>query len=1197
MAMMMAMGGGSLTGLNYAAAQAVIFPQQAQAGNARLQNNEGTYTLANDLLSAQFKVADGKLKFNGCEALGLKPGSDLFTVTLGNGTSFSSADMTMSDVKELSLTSDSKAARGSEKIPGQAIEATFTKDGLTVVWRAVLRDGSHYLRTELELSSPTAVAMSRIAPMNYGINTNAVGIPKTVGNTRGSLLMTEKIFAGLETPMGINSVVSKSSVDSDFTLNSWNENSFNWLPAEIPSAITALGFSTSEIAATGGYAKFANAGETTVTFKYSSGTHRLNIVGVDVVDMNGNVVAQDYHIGFTGGAHSNNTYTLNIPEAGIYMIRYFMETKTETITASGNITFNNTVTTPSDAEIAAISGAGDVAIQGVWERPTSLQPGKTWKVSSVVGLVAPGQARRSFLSYSERERAVPWRSFPIYNSWYELNIDRNNDPNYTSNMNISQCVNVANQWKANLFDKHNANIQALVWDDGWDSYGTWTFNPNFPNGFSEVDAVAKSMQTGIGAWLGPVGGYGQSGTYRRNYWTNKGGMGLGNPEYYKVFLDACSNMTTSYDFRFFKFDGISAQFSSVGPDSGNTGIENAEGIIQLEQDVREIKPDIFLNTTVGTWASPFWFRYTDAVWRQEADWSAVSAKGLQASCNDRERWITYRDRLVYQNFVSRSPICPINTLMTHGFILTRFGDVSKNMSYQSILNELRCAFACGSGMIELYADYSLLNKAYTDGNGQEGQLWGEVAKMIKWHEKNADILPDIHWVGGNPYNESTGNGEVYGWAAWNGKKAVLTLRNPNGQPTLFKGTLRQALEIPEYETQAIKLTKSFDDQAELNGLPSGEAIGLDTEIKVTIPANGVFIFEGVHTSETPAAPLPELIPIDPVEPEESATYPIAFPADENHTNSGRLLNSVSMNAVGQTGASVAVGSTVMYKADLEAEVPAKPGQQIQPALSYSGSWMHNYWYVDYDQDGQFNSTLNADGTTGGELVSYSYLDGTNSLGQSAEPSVAVESCQPFHLPADIKPGIYRCRMKIDWNDANPEGRSESNASGNYTKNNGGYIVDFLLHVYADKPAVLAVLPEGTSALTTSKGEKITANPTEVTRSETLTINSKTPEGKKINRMVIRMGYNLDSESYKINGNPQWREYEVPLRDNGTFNIPFDKMDRPAVIFATVESSSAVEEIAIDLSKTTLYNLQGAKVNNPGPGIYVTAKGKKVIIRK
>ena len=105
----------------------------------------------------------------------------------------------------------------------------------------------------------------------------------------------------------------------------------------------------------------------------------------------------------------------------------------------------------------------------------------------------------------------------------------------------------------------------------------------------------------------------------------------------------------------------------------DAGLENCEGIISIENDVRKKRGDIFYNTTVGTWASPFWFHVSNAVWRQEGDF------GKTGVGDDREQWITYRDRLVYQNFVDRSPICPINTLMTHGIILTRFGDVSKTI--------------------------------------------------------------------------------------------------------------------------------------------------------------------------------------------------------------------------------------------------------------------------------------------------------------------------------------------------------------------------------------------------------------------------------------------------------------------------------------------------------------------------------------
>ena len=65
-------------------------------------------------------------------------------------------------------------------------------------------------------------------------------------------------------------------------------------------------------------------GTATVKFVYSGGSHKLNILGVDLVNVEGIVVASDYHHGTTGGSHSNNTYTLTNIVAGEYTLRYFV---------------------------------------------------------------------------------------------------------------------------------------------------------------------------------------------------------------------------------------------------------------------------------------------------------------------------------------------------------------------------------------------------------------------------------------------------------------------------------------------------------------------------------------------------------------------------------------------------------------------------------------------------------------------------------------------------------------------------------------------------------------------------------------------------------------------------------------------------------------------------------------------------------
>ena len=842
-------------------AQKVIFPQEQQAGTAISSASDGTYTLANNLLSATFVQTNGKLAFGGCAAMGLKANDDLFSLRLGNGTEVASSAMTLGEVNLTDLSADNTAAKGSLKLPGKALEADYTYGNLRLKWRAVLRDGSHYLRTELELTAVKNVPMNAIIPMHYIVdNSSSEQAPVVVGNTRGAVIASDKIFAGLETPMGKNSIVGTLS-SQPFAFNSWTSSTFSWQPgSETPKGILNLGLPASGICGVQGYLAILGSGTQKVTFQYTSGSHRLDIAGVDVIDpATGKVVASDYHKGYTGGAKSNNIYSLRIPAAGYYLVRYFRDTVTDGISAAfnsnGTITWSCDVRAPElvfDGNTAAnvLPTAGDESctyhlpapteteILGEWSRQTTLAAGKTWKVSAVVGLIAPGQARRSFLCYSERERAVPWRPFPMYNSWFELNIDRNNDPDYTGNFNEEQCIAVLDQWKSRLFDKYGVGIGSFVWDDGWDEYGTWRFNPNFPNGFQTISDKAWAMDSHIGAWLGPVGGYGQSGNYRRSYWSSRGGMQLSNPAYYNVFLDRTSYMLNTYYFNFFKFDGISAQFSATGPDAGATGEENAEGIIDIELKLREVKPDLFINTTVGTWASPFWFQMTDAVWRQENDWGTIGNQG-----NSREQWITYRDRLVYQNFVQNSPLCPINTLMTHGFILSKYGGGVANMSknYSDIVREMRCAFACGSGMVEVYADYALMNSI----NG--GKLWGDLAECIKWQKEQEDVLPDVHWVGGNPWDGSKAN--VYGWAAWNGEKATLALRNPSASAQTFKTTLREALDIPAYIHTSITLTDAFN-QGTLSGLPKDKPIDIDTQLKLSLAPSSVYIYNGVDATLT-----------------------------------------------------------------------------------------------------------------------------------------------------------------------------------------------------------------------------------------------------------------------------------------------------------------------------------------------------------
>ena len=1108
---------------------AVLYPKQQDAvGNAQVAtaNNGSFITLYNNVLAATFVKDRDYLWFGGSKAMNLEAGTEPFTIAFGTGYSVPASAMTLKDVKVVDVAGNAKAVGGAEHYNGKMIvanyEYTYQEKKLEVVWKAVLRDGSHYLRTEMELKGDN-VDMYNIVPLIYNVDSKAAGSkPAVVGNTRGAVIMSDKIFAGLEHPTAYNTVgdatgdedkydLTKTYDDVALTAASWVDMEDYLVPARIkettgkePSAIRQY--------IKEGYVLKENQ-KVQVTLTYTGGSHRLNIGGVDMYATDAtSVSASDYHLGYTGSNHDKNVYTFVAPADGTYTIRLMVDGVSESINASSKLSVK--VFTPKEG---AVITSDIVPIKGRWSRNTTLAAGETWKISAVVGLVAPDQARRSFLAYSERERAVPWRANPAYISWYELNIDRNNaapgsEPN---NMTADQVIDVEEQWFDKLYTQFGVAPNSFVIDDGWDTYGEWNFHAGFPNEMRDISALAAKMNAGVGAWLGPVGGYGQSGNYRRNYWNqnNRGGMVLGNPKYYEVFKKAATNLIQNQgqkndgtgSFQFFKFDGISAQFSATGPDNGDAGNENAEGIIRLERFVREeLKRDIFFNTTVGTWASPFWFHYTDAVWRQEGDYGTAGDNKI-----DRENWITYRDRLVYQNFVKNSPICPINTLMTHGFILTSHGAVSKNMDYDACRREMRCAFACGSGMVELYNDYALMNSI------QHGQLWADLAECIKWQKANADVLPDAHWVGGNPWTGS--KAEIYGWAAWNGEKATFTLRNGSNNAQTIKLTLRKALEIPASVNTSIVLTKAFLDQVALSGLTEGQAINIDTELTLTLPGSSVYIFNGrdVKTAEVKVSSITTnsdtytvlrgktcgvqttLAPVNVTnsmlewtssnadvatvynglirgikagecnititandgsgitktvkvivneKPEEP--YKTNFDKKAKATKSDRKITKITFKAGTGENKEIAISHTTPYLDMTSTVLTCEPGEEISSSIVFSGSWMHGYVYIDADKDQKFSFNDGSNDQTGTELYSYAHYKGVNSKGETAKDDFGGTIPIPT-FTAPTTSGTYCIRFKLDWDNIDPAGRigKDGTCTGiDGILANGGGIIDMTLKV-------------------------------------------------------------------------------------------------------------------------------------------------------
>ena len=404
-------------------------------------------------------------------------------------------------------------------------------------------------------------------------------------------------------------------------------------------------------------------------------------------------------------------------------------------------------------------------------RTLPLEQGKTVDYSAVVGVVRDGQLRRDFNGYVERERAHPYRTFLHYNSWYDIG--------YFTPYTEAEALDRINTFGQELAVKRGVKLDSFLFDDGWDDRsGAWNFSKDFPHGFVPLRDAAAKYGAAPGIWLSPWGGYGKPHDERikngkaAGYEIIDNGLALSGPKYYPRFHQVVMDMIDRQGVNQFKFDGT-GNVSSVFP--GSRFDSDFAAAIQLIDDIRRDKPNTFINLTTGTWASPFWLRYADTIWRDgEDDW--YTGVGTM-----REQWITYRDLQTYQNIVLKGPLFPIDSLMLHGIIYAQKDPRLNTDPGHDFANEVHSYFATGTELQELYITPSLLTP----------QDWDTLADAAKWSRANADVLRDVHWIGGDP-----GRLDVYGWAAWSPKKAIVTFRNPDDRPQLAVVDLQRQLQLP-----------------------------------------------------------------------------------------------------------------------------------------------------------------------------------------------------------------------------------------------------------------------------------------------------------------------------------------------------------------------------------------------------------------
>jgi len=416
--------------------------------------------------------------------------------------------------------------------------------------------------------------------------------------------------------------------------------------------------------------------------------------------------------------------------------------------------------------------------------------------STVWGVSSKNQMRRSFLYYLERERVVPYHQQLHYNSWFDISWgDRKLDE--------ASCLDRIQTFADSLIVKRKTTVDAFLFDDGWDNNQTlWQFNAGFPNGFAKLSELAKRYQSNLGVWISPWGGYDEAKNQRLDYGkkqtppfeTNSNGFSLSGPIYYKRFIDVASDFVKNQGVTMFKFDGVGLGNDTEGANANYEKDINA--LLKLIPDLRKIRPDLYFSLTVGTWPSPYWLFYGDAIWRNGED------TGLAGVGSNRQQWINYRDGEAYKNIVKRGSLYPLNSLMNHGICIADHGTPdSLEMSDKDIADEIWSFFGTGTSLQELYINPHKLNKTN----------WDCLAKAIHWAKANENIMVDTHWVGGSPADS-----RIYGFASWSRHKAILTLRNPSAEKQTFTIDVAKIFEIPDYTANEYRF---FDVRAENRSQP------------------------------------------------------------------------------------------------------------------------------------------------------------------------------------------------------------------------------------------------------------------------------------------------------------------------------------------------------------------------------------------
>ena len=148
--------------------------------------------------------------------------------------------------------------------------------------------------------------------------------------------------------------------DGEINYGPLNGDTWSVWSGDVPAGLSALGstYNATNLKVIEKYYHFEEAGILSATFTYTSGNNRLDIAGVQVLSSAGVQVVADFHVGKAGNPSANNDYTVTIPSAGDYIVRYISTANCgseQNINTNGKVVNAFTATTPKNYTVHIVN--------------------------------------------------------------------------------------------------------------------------------------------------------------------------------------------------------------------------------------------------------------------------------------------------------------------------------------------------------------------------------------------------------------------------------------------------------------------------------------------------------------------------------------------------------------------------------------------------------------------------------------------------------------------------------------------------------------------------------------------------------------------------------------------------------------------------------------------------------------------------